>query len=351
MNRNRLSQNFLSLKKTFIIAEISANHGGKISNLKKLIRKCKLIGVDGVKIQTYEPGDLTLKSNKSDFKLKNDSPWSKFSNTWDLYDNAKTPDKWLKEVFAYAKKQRIPIFSSPFSERAVALLEKFQCPIYKLASPEINHIPLIEQIAKTQKPIIISTGLANHKDIILAIKTFRNLSNKKIILLKCTTEYPCLYKNVNLNHIIEMQKKYKVDVGLSDHTLGIEVPIAAVALGAKVIEKHICLNKNIDSADNFFSLDVGEFKKMIISIRNTEKALFGKKLVNYKISKKQLLTRRSLYFSKNLNKNQIITKHDIKIIRPGYGLSPKDINRIIGMSVAKNVEIGDRVTLSSVKKT
>lgn len=350
MNKKLKYKNLFNANKAIIIAEISTNHGGKISNLRKLIKNCKQIGVDAIKIQTYEADDLTLNSNNLDFKIDNKSPWKKYKNMWNLYNVAKTPHNWLKKIFEIANKEEILLFSSPFSERSVDLLEKFNCPIYKLASPEINHIPLIEKISKTNKPIIISTGLANDSDIKLAIKTFRKYNSNQIILLKCTTEYPCSYNSVNLKHITEMKQKYKVDVGLSDHTLGIEIPIAAVAMGARVIEKHICLDKKINTPDNFFSLDINEFKKMIASIRNVEQSINSVALSNFKISRKKLLTRRSIYFSKKLKKNQVITKDSIKIIRPGKGIEPKFLNKIIGMKVSKNINFGDRVTLSSVKK-
>ena len=183
--------------------------------------------------------------------INKSSPWRKFKNLWNLYSKAQTPFKWQEILFKHASKINIDIFSSPFSERAVDILEKLNCKLYKLASPEINHIPLIEKIAKTNKPLIISTGMANEKSIDYAIKVFRKFSKQQIILLKCNSTYPSPLNKVNLNAIPYMQKKYKTIVGLSDHTNGYEVPLASIPLGAKVIEKHICLSKK-NKIDGFF---------------------------------------------------------------------------------------------------
>ena len=336
--------------KCFIVAEISANHAGKLSNVLKLISKSKEIGADAVKIQTYTPDDITLNCDNKDFQINKKSVWANYGSMWDLYNNAQTPDEWHAKIFKHARKIGILIFSSPFSESSVDLLESLNCPIYKLASPEITHIPLIEKIAQTKKPIIISTGLSVKQDIILAIKKFKKISNAKIFLLKCTTEYPAAYEDVNLKTMSNMKKIFKTEVGLSDHTLGVEIPLGAIAMGASIIEKHICIDKKIKTVDNFFSLDVKEFNYMIKSIRNLEKAI-GK--INYDIPiniKKNLSGKRSIYFSKDIKNNDVITKENIKVVRPAYGLHPKFYSKIIGMRVNKNHKIGERVKLSSVKK-
>ena len=333
----------------FIIAEISANHAGKLSNMLKLITKSKEIGADAVKIQTYTPEDITINCNNKDFVINKKSSWANFGNFWNLYNKAQTPDEWHNKIFKHARKVGILIFSSPFSESSVDLLESLNCPIYKLASPEITHIPLIEKIAQTKKSIIISTGLSNKEDIHLAIKRFRNISKANIYLLKCTTEYPAPYEDINLKTMIDMKNKFKTEVGLSDHTLGIEVPLGAIAMGASIIEKHICISKKIKSVDNFFSLDVNEFQHMISAIRNLEKAM-GK--ITYEIPKnikKNLSSRRSIYFSSELEKNSLITKDNIKIVRPSYGLHPKYYNKILGKKVKKKCFKGERVTVEIIK--
>tara|TARA_A100001011_G_C14311873_1_gene845980 strand:+ start:2895 stop:3962 length:1068 start_codon:yes stop_codon:yes gene_type:complete len=328
----------------YIIAEISGNHNGNILNAIKLIDECKRIGANAVKIQTYEPIDITLNSLKKDFLINKSSPWRKFKNLWNLYSKAQTPFKWQEILFNHASKINIDIFSSPFSERAVDILEKLNCKLYKLASPEINHIPLIEKIAKTNKPLIISTGMANEKSIDYAIKVFRKFSKQQIILLKCNSSYPSPLNQVNLNAIPYMQKKYKTIIGLSDHTNGYEVPLASIPLGAKVIEKHICLSKK-NKIDGFFSLNVIEFQEMIKKIRNIEIAL-GKKLISN--TKKNNMGGRSIYFSKNIKKGEKITDHNIKVVRPSNGLHPKFYNNILGKKVTKNFFKGDRVLIKFV---
>lgn len=332
-------------KPVYIIAEISGNHQGKIENVLRLIDKCKEIGVDAVKIQTYESQDITINSNKSDFIIKNSSKWKNYKTLWKLYSEAMTPFKWHDKIFNHANKVGINLFSSPFSERAVDLLESLNCNFYKLASPEINHIPLIEKIAKTNKPIIISTGMADEEEINLAIKTFRKISKQPYILLKCNSSYPSPLNKVNLSAISYMQKKYKTIIGLSDHTIGFEIPLASIALGAKVIEKHICLNKK-NSVDGFFSLNVKEFSEMIQKIRNIELALGNSKVISYKTD---TFGKRSIYFSKDIKKNQIITEDYIKVVRPSKGMHPRYYKTLLGKKVIKNYYKGDRVTYKSVK--
>lgn len=338
--------NFSSKKSVYIIAEMSANHGGDISKAIKIIDECKKIGADAVKIQTYEPEDITLNSQNKDFLISNKSPWGKHKNLWSLYSKAQTPMSWQKKLFDHANKIGIDIFSSPFSERAVDLLEKLNCKYYKLASPEINHIPLIEKIAKTNKPILISTGMASEKDIQIAINTYKKYSNKQYVLLKCNSMYPSPMDDINLNSMNYMKKKFKTIIGLSDHTIGDEIPLASVAMGAKVIEKHICLNKK-NKIDGFFSLNIKEFKSMIKKIRNIEAAFGSSKIIN---SSKNLSGARSIYFSENLSKGDKITKKNIRVVRPSFGLQPKFYNKILGKIVNKNIKKGDRVKLEYFQK-
>jgi len=330
----------------YIIAEISANHNGDISKALKLIDQCKKIGVNAVKIQTYEPSDITLNTSNKDFVISKKSPWKKYKNLWSLYSKAQTPFSWQKKLFDHAYKIGIDIFSSPFSERAVDLLETLNCPIYKLASPEINHVPLIERIAKTQKPILISTGMATEIDIRNAINTYKKYSKNKYILLKCNSTYPSPMNDINLNSIHYMKKKYKTIIGLSDHTIGYEIPLASVAMGAKVIEKHICLNKK-NRVDGFFSLNIKEFKEMIDKIRNIELA-FGKSKIIATSSK--VKGGRSIYFSKNLIKGDKVTEENIKVVRPSLGLHPKFYKNILGKVINTNIKKGDRVKLEYFKK-
>jgi len=335
--------------KTFIVAEISGNHGGKIKNAIKLIKKAKEAGADAVKLQTYTPDTITLNCNKKDFRISEKSPWKKFKNFWNLYNYAHTPFEWHKKLFNYAKKINIEIFSSPFDEHAVDLLEKLECPAYKIASPEINHIPLLERVAATKKPVILSTGLASIKEIYDALKILKK-KNDKIIILKCCSSYPAKFEELNLLTIQDIKKRFNVLSGLSDHSSGIEAPLVAVALGANMVEKHFKLN--VESVDSFFSLNRNEFKKMVEKIRICEKAL-GK--VSYKLSKESKLSlvgKRSIYATKNIQKGEKFTQDNIKVIRPAYGLEPvyyeKLINKKSPISILKETSLKKNI-LSKLK--
>ena len=333
--------------KTFIVAEISGNHGGKIKNAIKLIKKAKEAGADAVKLQTYTPDTITLNCNKKDFRISEKSPWKKFKNFWNLYNYAHTPFEWHKKLFNYAKKINIEIFSSPFDEHAVDLLEKLGCPAYKIASPEINHIPLLERVAATKKPVILSTGLASIKEIYDALKILKK-KNDKIIILKCCSSYPAKFEELNLLTIQDIKKRFNVLSGLSDHSSGIEAPLVAVALGANMVEKHFKLN--VESVDSFFSLNRNEFKKMVEKIRICEKAL-GK--VSYKLSKESKLSlvgKRSIYASSNIKAGEKINKTNVKVVRPSYGLHPSFYKRILGKVSKRNINFGSRIYLSDLKK-
>ena len=333
----------------FVVAEMSGNHNGKISRALKIIHSAKKAGANAVKLQTYTADSITLKSNRKDFIISRDSPWFKKKNLWNLYKFAHTPIEWHKRLFQEAKKMKIEIFSSPFDESAVDFLEKLNCPAYKIASPEINHIPLLEKVAKTKKPVILSTGLSTYKDIKLAIKTIRSFGNNKIIVLKCTTAYPSELKEQNLLTIPDMKKKFKVLVGFSDHTKGKIASISTVALGANIIEKHFNLDDKTKTVDSFFSVGEKFFGDMVQDIRDIEKSL-GK--VSYEISKKSkksLKAKRSIYVTKDILKGNKIDKKNIKVIRPGYGLPPIYFKKILGRRVNNNLKRGDRMLLKNIK--
>ena len=332
-----------------IVAEMSGNHGGKISRAIKIIHAAKKAGASAVKLQTYSADSITLKSNNKDFIISKDSPWYKKKNLWNLYKYAYTPIEWHKILFQEARNIKLEIFSSPFDEDAVDFLEKLNCPAYKIASPEINHIPLLEKVAKTKKPVILSTGLAMYGDIKLAIKTIRSFGNNKIVVLKCTTAYPSELKEQNLLTIPDIKKKFRVLTGFSDHTKGKIAAISTIALGAKVIEKHFNLDDKKKTVDSFFSVGEKFLRDMTKDIRNVEKSL-GK--VSYKISKlsrKNLNAKRSIYVTRDIIKGHKIDKNNIKIIRPGYGLSPKYFKKIIGCRVNNHLKRGDRMLLKNIK--
>ena len=332
-----------------IVAEISANHNNNFNTIKKLIRSAKNNGADLIKIQTYTADTLTIKSKKKDFLIDKKNPWGSKKYLWNLYKKAETSKNITSKIFNYCKSIKIDVFSSPFDIDSVNFLEKLKCPAYKIASPEINHIPLIERVAKTNKPIILSLGLANKKDIDLAIKTIKRNGNTKIILLKCVSVYPALISEQNVSAIKEIEKKYKIPCGLSDHTLGYIAPVTAAVLGAKLIEKHFNI-KNNKSVDSFFSTNENEFKNMVDKIRLAESSLGDGRIEISKNSKKNYNSRRSIYVSKNIKKGDTITDENIKIVRPNYGLHPKYYKFVINKISNTNLKIGDRFKIKYVKK-
>ncbi len=333
----------------FVVAELSGNHNGNINRAKKMIIKAKEAGANAVKLQTYTADTITLKSNKNDFKIGKNSPWNKKKNLWSLYNKAFTPWEWHKELFKLSKKINIEIFSSPFDESAVTFLEKLKCPAYKIASAEINHIPLLEKVAQTKKPVILSIGLASIKDISLALKTLKENGTKKIAILQCVSSYPSPLHHQNLKLIPHIKRKYKVVSGLSDHTLGTTAAITSVAIGGSIVEKHFNLNDKTKTVDSFFSLKNNHFKLMIKKIRDTEISL-GKETFNIdKSSKKNFYSRRSIYVSKTILKNQKITKSNIKVVRPNFGLHPMYFKKILGKKSNRKLEAGMRFKLSYCK--
>lgn len=333
---------------TFIIAEISANHNGSLENAKRMIIEAKKAGADAVKIQTYTADTITLDCDNECFQIKQGTIWDG-TTLHKLYEEAYTPWEWHEELMNAAKEEGIICFSSPFDKTAVDFLDELNVPAYKIASFEITDIPLIEYVASKGKPIIISTGIATMQEIEDAVDACRKAGNENIVLLKCTSSYPAPLEEINLNTIPNMKETFGVEVGLSDHTLGIEVPIAAVALGAKVIEKHFILDRNMGGPDSEFSLNIEEFTDMVRKIRNVEKAL-GK--VNYKLSEKALKNRefsRSLFICENVNKGDIINESNVKSIRPGYGISPKYINDIIGKTFKGDYKKGTPLKLKYIE--
>ena len=323
----------------FIIAELSANHGGKLGIALDTVRAAKRCGADAIKLQTYTADTITLDSKKDYFKINQETNWDG-QYLHDLYKEASLPWEWHKPIFEFAKKEGLICFSSPFDFTAVDFLEELNCPIYKIASFEITDIPLIEYVASKGKPIIISTGIAEIVDIELAIEACNKAGNNDITILKCTSAYPADPKDANLSTIDDIKKRFKVNAGLSDHTLGIEAPMIAVAMGATVIEKHFILDKSIGGADSHFSLDEQEFTKMVDAVRLTE-LIMGKP--DYKISKSKNKSRefsRSLFIVKDVKKGEIISNENIRSIRPGFGLHPKELKNLIGRKFSTNQEKG-----------
>ncbi len=323
----------------FIIAELSANHGGKLEIALETVRAAKRAGADAIKLQTYTADTITLNVRNDNFKIKHGTHWDG-QYLYDLYKEASLPWEWHAPIMEEAKKQGLVCFSSPFDKTAVDFLEKLNVPAYKIASFEINDIPLIEYVASKGKPVIISTGIAGMEDIELAIDTCKRAGNSQITLLKCTSEYPAAPEGANLITIPDMKKRFNVEVGLSDHTMGIEGPVVAVALGAKVIEKHFILRKDIGGADAHFSLDEAEFKMMVDAVRTTEKML-GK--VDYELTDKKKKSRefsRSLFIAEDVKQGETFTEENVRSVRPNYGMHTKYLKDIIGKKAKQDIAKG-----------
>ena len=297
----------------------------------------------------YKPDEITLNVKSSDFNIKKNNTWGNRKSYYDLYKKGSTPYNWYSKLKNICDKNKIIFFSSVFDLKTVDFLEKNKCPIYKIASPEITDLPLISKVAKTRKPIFISTGLASQKDIELALKILKKNKCNKIVVMKCTSAYPAPINEINLKTMQNYEKKFKVKTGFSDHTLGETASIVATTLGARVIEKHIMLNKKTKSLDSFFSLSVNEFKNFVNKIKDTKKCI-GK--VNYEITSSALKNidgRKSLYVSKDIKKGQYFSEENIKSVRPSYGLHPKYFFKILKKRCKKNMRRGERLTLSTIK--
>lgn len=321
--------------KVFIIAELSANHNGSLKIAKDTIKAAKKAGADAIKFQTYTADTLTIDCDNEYFKIK-EGLW-KGKTLYELYQEAYTPWEWHEELFQVAKEEELVCFSSPFDKTAIDFLEELDTPAYKIASFEITDIPLIEYAASKGKPMIISTGIATEEDIELALETCYNAGNRNITLLKCTSQYPANIDQANLITIPDMKKKFNVDVGVSDHTLGSIVPMIAVSLGATIIEKHFILDRKLGGVDSVFSMEPHEFKKMIDSVRQAETSL-GK--VTYEVTEKDQDRRRSLFIVKDIKAGEIITEENVRSIRPGYGMHPKFLKEILGKKVNNYIEKG-----------
>ena len=334
---------------TYIIAEISANHCGDINLAKKIIKKSKEIGADAVKIQTYTADTLTIDCKNEEFQIKdNNSLWNG-ENLYSLYQKAYTPWEWQGELQKYADKVGIDFFSTPFDYTAVDFLESIDVPMYKIASFEAIDYPLIKYAASKGKPMIISVGISSFEEIQGAIDACKTVGNNDITILKCTSAYPAKLEDMNLNTIRDMYEKFAsqgVKIGLSDHSMSIIPPVAAVAMGAKVIEKHFTLDRALGGADSGFSLNKEEFAEMIKAVRNTEKAL-GK--VDYTVSKNNRKFARSLYVVKDIKKGEKFTAENIRSIRPSNGLHPKYYENILGKTANCDLKFGTPLKKEYIK--
>ena len=334
--------------KCMIIAELSANHDCDIEIAKETIRAAKRAGADAIKMQTYTPDTMTLNCQNEDFVVKGGTLWDG-RLLHELYQDASLPWEWHAELFDLAKSEGLICFSTPFDISAVEFLEELNCPIYKIASFEIQDIPLIAHVAKKNKPIIISTGIASYEDIKLALDIIRNNGNEDITVLKCTSSYPAPIDEANILLMKKFSNDFNVKVGLSDHTMSNIVPIMAIANGARVIEKHFKLNDKVGGADAAFSLNEQQFKSFVDDVRIAEKALGNG---TYKLTKKQISGKRygrSIYVSKDISKGEILSEKNIRVVRPGLSLHPKYFTEIIGKKINKNLSMGSRLNLNDIQ--
>lgn len=319
----------------YIIAEMSANHLMSFDRAKDIIFRLKDSGVDAVKLQTYTADTITINSDNPEFRLHG-GLWDG-ETLYSLYQKAYTPWEWQEDLMKYANSLGMACFSSPFDPTAVDFMEKIGMPAYKVASYEINDIPLIRKIAKTGKPVIISTGIAYMEDVERALKVCREEGNENVILLKCTSAYPCPYEDMNLNVIPLMKDTYDCIVGLSDHTMGSEVAIGAVALGAKVVEKHVTIKRSDGGPDGGFSMEIEEYLDMVRQIRNVEKAL-GR--ATFELTKSQEDGRggsRSLYVVKDIVKGEYFTEENVRSIRPCKGMHTGYYDDVLGKKASRDL--------------
>jgi pseudaminic acid synthase len=335
---------------TFIIAELSANHGHKIEIAIETIKAAKRAGANALKIQTSKPGLVTIDCDNEYFNNVLRGTLWEGQKLYDLYKETYTPWEWHEELFEVAREEGLLCFSTPADKTAVDFLEQFSPAAYKIASFEILDIPLIEYAASKGRPMIMSTGIADLEDIELAVKTCRDVGNNDIILLKSTSSYPAPIEEANLATISDFKERFGVEVGLSDHTMGIVAPVVAVSMGARVIEKHFILDKSIGGPDASFSLDEKEFTEMVSAVRQAEKAV-GQ--VTYELTDKVKSSRkfaRSLFVVKDIKAGEKFTEENVRSIRPGYGLHPKYLKEVYGKAASEDLEKGMPLNLEMIAK-
>ncbi len=332
---------------TYVIAEMSANHNQSYEEAVSIMRAAKEAGADAIKLQTYTADTMTLGSNEQYFQIGKGTIWEG-RNLYDLYREAYTPWEWQPKLKALAEDLELDLFSTPFDASAVDFLEEMNVPAYKVASFELVDLPLIEKIARTVKPMIMSTGMATVAEIEEAVQAARNAGAIQIALLKCTSAYPAPPDEMNLRTIPHLVETFQVPVGLSDHTMGIAVPVASVALGACIIEKHLTLSRNTPGPDSAFSLEPDEFRAMVEAVRIAEQALGH---VRYGVTKQEAASRdfrRSLFVVRDIKEGEEFTAENIRSIRPGYGLAPKHLKEVLGKHALQELKAGTPLNWESI---
>ncbi len=322
----------------FVVAEISANHAQKFDRAVELINKAKECGADAVKFQTYTPDTLTLDIDSKYFQIEHPE-WGG-RTLYSLYQKAHTPWKWFKKLKETADNVGIVFFSTAFDRTSVDFLEGIGVPVHKISSFELVDLPLIEYAAKTGKPLILSTGMATIAEIREAVNAARKAGAKEVILLKCASSYPAVPEDMNLKTILHMKEFFKSHVGLSDHTLGIETSIAAVSLGAVMVEKHFTLSRKFKTPDSFFSIEPGELKQLVKSVRIAERALGKIQYGPVENEKKSMAFRKSLFAAEDIEKGEVFTDSNIRAVRPANGLKPKCLKTILGKKARKKIRKG-----------
>tara|TARA_B100000989_G_scaffold124046_1_gene91733 strand:+ start:13399 stop:14469 length:1071 start_codon:yes stop_codon:yes gene_type:complete len=336
-------------EKPFIIAELSANHNKSLDKALTLVKKAAEANADAIKLQTYTADTMTFNLDSDQFMIRDkSSPWNG-RHMYELYQEAHTPWEWHEEIFNYANNLNLLAFSSPFDDTAVDFLEELNVPAYKIASFECVDTQLIKKVAKTGKPLIISTGMANKQEIAEAVQVARKNGCEELSLLKCTSNYPASPKNTNISSIPVMRDLHDCQVGLSDHTMGFGVACAAISYGATIIEKHLTLDRSEGGVDSGFSTEPDEFSMLVSEVHKAWEAkgeIFFGETESEKNSRKR---RRSLYFSEDISSGEILSARHIKRVRPGYGLEPKHFDEIIGKKLKRSVKMGQPITWNDIE--
>jgi pseudaminic acid synthase len=324
----------------FIIAEMSGNHNKSLERAMEMVEIAARSGAHALKIQTYTPDTMTLNLDEREFRIKDRGIIWSGTSLYKLYEDAYMPWEWHKPIFQRARDLGIFAFSTPFDDTSVDYLEDLNVPCYKIASFENTDLPLIRRVASTGKPLIISTGMASIAELDDAVRAARESGCKDLILLKCTSTYPAAANNTNILTIPHMRELFGCEVGLSDHTMGVGVSVASIALGATVIEKHFTINRADGGVDSSFSMEPAEMKQLALETENAWRALGGVCYGPTEAEKKSIIFRRSLYIVKELKAGDLLTIENVRAIRPGYGLAPKYLEQVLGRRVNKNVNFG-----------